>query len=300
MLLPYPTRKARMQGQSQPDPESTARGLLDALADRRQMAPLTDTDRDLDLPAAYRIAEAVTRLRQARGETPVGRKIGFTNRTIWDEYNVHAPIWGQVYDSTLHAPDAPFPIATLVEPRIEPEILLRLSRPPRPGQSPEALIGCVGAVSFGFELVQSLFPGWRFRAPDTVAAFGLHGALLPGPWVAVDAGTDWPALLADFRVTLSCDGRAMDEGHSANVMGGGPLAALAHLAALIAADPEAAPLATGEVISTGTLTRALPVAAGQSWTAEAHGLPLPPITLTLAWPVLRREAPPDGCAYDIP
>ena len=149
------------------------------------------------------------------------------------------------------------------------------------GQPQEDLIGCVDAVALGFELVQSLFPGWRFRAPDTVAAFGLHGALRHGPWMAVDAATDWPRLLADFPVTLSRDGRVMDRGHSANVMGGGPLAALAHLIDLLAADPEAPPLVAGEIISTGTLTRALPVAPGQTWTAEAQGLPLPPISLTL-------------------
>jgi 2-oxo-3-hexenedioate decarboxylase len=211
----------------------------------------------------------------------VGRKIGFTNRTIWDEYNVHAPIWGPVWDSTFAPLGYPTPLAGLVEPKIEPELILRLSRAPVPGQSPEDLIGCIDAVAFGFELVQSLFPGWRVRAPDTVAAFGLHGALRHGPWVAVYGATDWPALLADFPVTLSCDGQEMDRGHSANVMGGGPLAALAHLADLLAADPDAPPLSAGEVIATGTLTRALPVAPGQTWTAEAHGLPLPPITLTL-------------------
>ncbi len=37
----------------------------------------------------------------ARGERPVGRKIGFTNRTIWAEYGVYAPIWGDMYDTTL-------------------------------------------------------------------------------------------------------------------------------------------------------------------------------------------------------
>jgi len=32
-------------------------------------------------------------------EMPVGRKIGFTNRTVWAEYG---PIWGYVYNRTLH------------------------------------------------------------------------------------------------------------------------------------------------------------------------------------------------------
>lgn len=41
-------------------------------------------------------AEVVAR-RIARGERPLGFKIGFTNRTIWDLYGVHHPIWGPVW-----------------------------------------------------------------------------------------------------------------------------------------------------------------------------------------------------------
>ena len=37
----------------------------------------------------------IRRLRIARGERPLGYKIGFTNRGIWDRYGVHAPIWGR-------------------------------------------------------------------------------------------------------------------------------------------------------------------------------------------------------------
>ncbi len=58
--------------------------------------------RGLDLATAYRATASIRLLREQRGERVVGRKIGFTNRTIWDEYGVHAPIWGYVYDRTLH------------------------------------------------------------------------------------------------------------------------------------------------------------------------------------------------------
>jgi 2-keto-4-pentenoate hydratase len=43
---------------------------------------------------AYRVSAMVDRRCAARGE----RKLGFTNRTIWEQYNVYAPIWGYVYD----------------------------------------------------------------------------------------------------------------------------------------------------------------------------------------------------------
>jgi 2-keto-4-pentenoate hydratase len=54
-----------------------------------------------DVPAAYQTALQMRSLRTARGEQPRGYKIGFTNSSIWPRYNVSAPIWGTVYDSTL-------------------------------------------------------------------------------------------------------------------------------------------------------------------------------------------------------
>jgi 2-oxo-3-hexenedioate decarboxylase len=259
-------------------PADVAKAALAALDGPHQIAPFTDADPGFDLPEAYRAAARLQALREARGERPVGRKLGFTNRTIWDEYGVHAPIWGAVYDTTVR-PLGPEAVALggFSEPRIEPEIVLRLAAPPLPGMAPGELAACVAAVALGFEIVQSIYPGWRFRAPDTVVAAALHGALLTGPFVALTAPL--AARLGTFPVTLRKNGGLADRGDAINVLGGGPLAALAHLAELIAADPQAAPLRAGEVVTTGTLTRALPVAPGETWAAEAEGLGLAAVEL---------------------
>ncbi len=76
-------------------------GLILAAGDkRRSISPITEGLPGFDLADAYRVSAVITRLRIARGERPVGWKIGFTNETIWDEYGVHAPIWGPMYSST--------------------------------------------------------------------------------------------------------------------------------------------------------------------------------------------------------
>src|SRR4028118_1924641 len=101
----------------------------------RQTMPFTTRHPDLDLAAAYHVASVVRELREGQGERPVGRKIGFTNSTIWNEYNVHAPIWGYVYDTTLHdlgALEGPLPLGRYAEPRIEPEIVFRFHTAPQP------------------------------------------------------------------------------------------------------------------------------------------------------------------------
>ena len=268
-----------------PDQEQIARKVLGALDERRQIGCLTTEDPAFDNPAAYEVAALVGAMRKARGETAVGRKIGFTNRTIWDEYDVHAPIWGNVYDSTFHRLEdmnEPFDLERVVEPRIEPEIVFSLARAPRAGMSEAELLGCIASVAHGFEIVQSLFPAWRFKAPDTIAAFGLHGALVVGPPIAVEPRDHamWREALASFDITLSRDGEPQDRGNAANVLGGGPLTALAHLVELLPLDPDAEPLDAGEIISTGTLTRALPIAPGETWSTVLEGVPIPGISLS--------------------
>lgn len=117
----------------------------------------------------------------------------------------------------------------------------------------------------------------RFTAADTVAAFGLHGALLVGPQVVVrpETAARWYETLAGFEIGLLRDGEAVDHGRASNVLGGGPLTALRHLVGVLAADPEAPPLTAGEIVSTGTLTRALPIRGGETWSTSLNGLSLP-------------------------
>lgn len=275
--------------------ESTADAAIDtsAIADEafavlgtgRQIAPFSSRAPGFELDDAYRVAAAVRAMREARGETPVGRKIGFTNRTIWEEYGVSAPMWGYVYDTTVHdlaeAGDG-FPLDGLAEPQIEPEIVFGFAAAPEPGMDEAAILGCVAWLAHGFELVQSIFPGWKSTLPDTVAAYGLHGALLIGPRHPVAADRErWLSSLATFEIALSRDGEVVDRGRSANVLGG-PVSALKHLVAVLADDRASPPIAAGEIVTTGTLTRAFRVAAGQRWRTEPAGVALDGIAIRFA------------------
>lgn len=257
--------------------------ILLSLSDRHQIPLLTARPEGLSMTRAYTLSALITEARAKRGEKPVGRKIGFTNKTIWDEFNVSAPIFGTMYDSTVGPLNGPFDTATLLEPRIEPEIAFRLSAPPQPGMSPADLFACVSHVCAGFEMVQSVFAAWTFEAADTVAAFGLHGAFLHGPMHALSHAdqADWVGNLTEFCTTLRRNGEVVDKGHASNVLGGGPLIALGHLVELVSRMPNVAPLVAGEIITTGTLTRALPVEPNETWKASFSGLPMDPVEVRL-------------------
>ena len=71
--------------------------------------------------------------------------------------------------------------------------------------------------------------------------------------------------------------RTMEIG--ANVPGS-PAYALGFLADLLARQPFMQPLAAGELISTGTITDALPVRPGETWSTEIDVLPLQNLTIS--------------------
>jgi 2-oxo-3-hexenedioate decarboxylase len=263
---------------------SAAETILDAFATHRLIAPLSAGDPSLDEARAYEIASEIHERRIRGGEQPVGRKIGFTNRSLWASYGVSAPVWGYVYDSTVHhAPggQAQLACADLLQPRIEPEIQLHFARTPPVTRDEAAILGCIDWIAHGFELVQCPFPDWQFTAADAIAAFTLHGALVLGPPIAVSGIEDWAERLRSFTIALSKDGEQQASGGGASVLDS-PLLAFAHLAELLAEQSRFAPVQAGEIVTTGTLTAPEPVAPGETWSTTLEGVDLPGLSITLA------------------
>jgi 2-keto-4-pentenoate hydratase len=260
------------------DFRAIARQMKTAQDEVRQIEPITSQLSGFDVASAYAVAHLIHEARLAEGAVPIGRKIGFTNPDVQSLYGVREPIWGTIYDTTvvhLSANDQTCRIARFAEPKIEPEIVFHFrSAPPVDGDLP-AILACVDWVAHAFEIVQSHFPGWKFQAADTVADSALHGTLLVGEPQAVDRlGADLIAALERFSLTLSCDGKVREVGKGTNVLGS-PLAAIAHLIAVLAQQPQYLPLHANEMVTTGTITTALSVHAGETWRTELEGIALP-------------------------
>jgi 2-oxo-3-hexenedioate decarboxylase len=139
------------------DIQAVAAEVFSALDTGRQIEPISSRISSFDLDNAYRVTAAIRHMRESRGEMPVGRKIGFTNRTIWAEYNVYGPMWGYIYDRTvknLAEIDNTFSLVDLAEPRIEPEIVFKLASAPAPSMDERALLASIEWVAHAFEIVQ--------------------------------------------------------------------------------------------------------------------------------------------------
>jgi 2-keto-4-pentenoate hydratase len=249
----------------------------------QRIEPFTSHLVGFDVPAAYAVANIIHDTRVREGARAVGRKIGFTNRDMWSRYGVTQPIWAHLYDTTVRLLDGErtYSIARFSEPKIEPEIVFHFRSAPPVGGDLVSILECIDWVAHAFEIVQSHFPGWRFQAADTIADSALHGALLVGKPQSLDClGPDLMGALQSLEIYLICDGELREVGLGSNVLGS-PLAALAHLIAALAEQPQYLPLQANEIVTTGTVTSAQSIQVGQTWSTQLRGIALTGLSVRL-------------------
>ena len=266
------------------DVDALARDLLRACETATLLPLPSDADPGFDLAQAFEVADRMRAARIARGQEPAGYKIGFTNRRLWPLYGVYAPIWATVWQHTLHLLDGDavrVDLNGLSQPRLEPEVVFGLKAAPRAGMDNAALAGCIEWVAHGFEIVQTHFADWRFRRGDCFADDALHGRLYVGPRVPIGHFADPAAELRALQVELLRDGEVVDRGEGSIVLDG-PVDALRQWVEAMHAQPRHWPIRPGDVVTTGTITDAWPMAPGMRFETRLSDERLCPLKLECA------------------
>jgi 2-oxo-3-hexenedioate decarboxylase len=267
------------------DPTALAHEFIAAYADGRTVAvPPSAREGTFDLASAYAVEAEIARLRRASGHRTVGRKVGYANKAVWRALKLETLVWAHMYDDTVrHAAGdvAELPVRHMHSPKIEPEIVFKMNRAVAPGAAePAAVLEAVEWLALGFEIIDCVFPDWKFQPADFVASFGLHRALVVGTPRRLEPGMIRAIAdqLPKFTVRLLKNGEIVDRGSGKNSLRS-PALCLAELASAIARQPGAEPLAGGELVSSGTLTESQPIGPGETWTAVVEGLELEELTL---------------------
>jgi 2-oxo-3-hexenedioate decarboxylase len=267
------------------DPKALAQELMSAYAHAQIIAaPPSARDAGFDLASGYAVEAELTRLRRASGRTTVGRKVGYANKAVWRVLKLDTLVWAHMYDDTVRfaeANDKLLSVGRMCSPKIEPEIVFKLKQP-LSGHvlDPVAVLQAVEWLALGLEIIDCIYADWKYQPADFVAAFGLHVALVVGKPRRVEPELI-PTLvdqLPRFRVSLFRDGQLLEEGSGRNSLRS-PALCLGELASAISRRSDTEPLATGELVSSGTLTESRPIAPNEKWTAMLDGLDLPALTL---------------------
>ena len=256
--------------------------------------PLLTDDGKLTPDDAYDVARSLLNIRIAHGETPVGRKIVFSNHKIQPLYGktelIAAPIWTSLFDSTVEfAMDnaATYKLAKVQQPRIEPHIVFKLARTPAPDATLEDLADSLEWMAHGIEVASSPFRDWEFDAADAVAAFGLHRHLIVGePRMLSRQGRHaLPEVLAAGSLSLSksqADSSQLCAAGFGSDLGGSPLHALHWLHRQLQQQPGFTPLQAGEIVATGSWTDPQPVKRGEVWSTAFGQLSVPGLAVSFA------------------
>jgi len=194
---------------------------------------------DLDVATAYQVqAELVRR----HGERLVGIKMGLTSRAKMQQMGVDEVIWGRLTEGMWVPDGGAVAHDRMIHPRVEPEVAFRLDADGEPV-----------AVAVACEVIDSRYADFSFTLPDVIADNTSAAAFVVGPWRPLPAG------LANLGVLLEVDGRVVQTGSTAAILGD-PLRALARGRELArAAGLMAAP---GWVVLAGAATAAVPLPAG--------------------------------------
>ena len=245
-----------------------ANEISKAISQTQQIIPFSKRGILLSLQDAYDVAGLVKENLGSPSE--VGKKIGFTNRNIWNVYNVSEPIWGPITSKSVSFTETNFQkidLSRFCEPRIEPEVVICLKE--KPHHFDENLTIFIDWIAPGFEIVDSIYPNWAFALPDTSATGGLHGCLFVGKKLIVN--NDVERDLVDLKVRLFKGASFEEEGTGANVLDG-PVSAIRYLHKSLAGIENQVLLSSGNIITTGTMTDAKPVFPGEKWTGKFEGI----------------------------
>jgi 2-keto-4-pentenoate hydratase len=240
--------------------------LLSAYHSKKPIAPVRKRIRDMTVRQAYAIQDLQLRLHIAAGRVLAGRKVGLTSPAMQKQLGVDSPDFGFFFEDMLHHDDDVIPASSFISPKIEPEFGFVLNKDLRgPGVTLQDAIGAIGAVYPALEIIDSRIADWDIKLVDTVADNASCGAIVVGrhPLPLL------PHALADVICSLVIDGHVTETGAGHDVLSH-PAAALAWLANVLG--EQGVTLEAGQLILPGSFTKAMPVVANSSATADFGNL----------------------------
>jgi 2-keto-4-pentenoate hydratase len=244
--------------------------LQRAQSERRPIAPLRDSIAELDAGAraslAYRVQQFNVDQALAHGRRVVGRKIGLTSLAVQKQIGVDQPDFGTLLDNMIYGDNEVVPMTRLLQPKVEGEIALVLSK-----DLPHLHTTCIDIVSAtayvlpAIEIVDSRIADWKIGFFDTVADNASSGLVVVGGTPRKLEGLD----LRDCQMELKMGDERVSKGSGATCLGH-PLNAAVWLARKMASLQQ--PLKAGDLILTGALGPMVAAKAGDRFEMQISGI----------------------------
>ena len=177
--------------------------------------------------------------------------------------NVDEPVCGQLTTAMELVPGEPTSMRSFIHPRIEPEVVFLMSRSVRKDESPSQVVRAIDAVACGLEVIDSRYVDFEFSLADVVADNASASGYMVGPWHR------WPVDLSNLGVLLEVDGRVVEIGSTAAILGD-PIRAV--VKAVRIAGSLGLQLEAGWIVLAGAATAAVKLSAATRVRANVEAL----------------------------
>jgi 2-keto-4-pentenoate hydratase len=238
--------------------QTLAQELLAAESQHAPVAAITDRVPGFSVEDAYGVQAIVLSRRLSDGRKIVGRKVGLTSKAMQTMFGVDQPDYGVLLDNMLIKNRAAYPMASLLQPRIEPEIAFKMKKGLRgPNVTLEQVLDATDYVFPSLEVIDSRIRDWKIKLQDTIADNASSARVVVGTkQVAID-GLD----LAKEELTFEKNGEVLGRATGEAVLGN-PANAVAWLANTL--HRYGASINAGDIVMPGALTGATPVKVGDT------------------------------------
>lgn len=235
-----------------------ARELYAAETGHAPIAALTERHPGITNDEAYQVQLAGMRLRLAEGHVIVGKKIGLTSKAMQTALGVFEPDYGYITDRMMALEGDHLSLSELIAPKVEAEVAFVLKEDlVGPGVTVAKVLQATAGIMPALEIIDTRIKDWKIKIQDTIADGASIGkVIVSGRLVPVDEFD-----LRFMGLVLEKNGETVATAAGAAVLGH-PANAVAWLANKLAA--YGITLKAGEIIMSGSLTAACPVAAGDS------------------------------------
>jgi 2-keto-4-pentenoate hydratase len=253
------------------DSALVAKSLLAAYESGDPIDPISAAYPGMTLEDAYAVQRHQVRNWVEDGRQIKGHKVGLTSAVIQRQLGVDQPDYGHLTEDMFYLESTPIPVERFISPKVEPEIAFVLKKPlTGPGVTIADAISAVDYVLPALEIIDSRIRDWKIKLVDTIADNASSGGVVLGSTpVTLGQLAETGLSLGTVGCVVYQGGEVVATGAGAAVLGS-PLAALVWLANTVG--PLGITLEAGAVVIPGSVTAALPVAAGESVTATFGGL----------------------------
>lgn len=241
--------------------EGISSELIEAEKRCRPLQPGVQQFPYLGRATAYAVQLSTLEKRLMGGASIIGAKAAFTNKAVQAEYGVNEPVSGFLLDSGLCRDGAEVSFDETIEARVEAEIAFVLARDlAGPGVSPALALHSVAGIMPALEVVDCRFVNWKVRAVDVAADSACGSRVVLGAGLFPVSGID----LRLLGVVMEKNGQVVSTGAGAAALGN-PIEVLTWVANNVGMLGRS--LRAGDVVITGSLVRAEPVARGDVFRA---------------------------------